>query len=159
MGHAAMRARHIFWFILVLGTWKVTSSVQEGEECARECWHCSCKKFAELRLCGFKTSVGFTKSLINGINTAASKEVLSKFPQDLPVLVIWGSTDPVTKTDFGTESADQIQMQMKAAGKALTKTIAYIGARHEVLLDWGASATAHLEDVGTWATSVQMVAS
>ena len=88
-----------------------------------------------LRLCGFKTSVGFTKSLITGINAAASKEVLSKIPLDLPVLVIWGTKDPVTKNDLGTQSADQLEKQMKAAGRQLTKTIAYNGARHEVLLD------------------------
>ena len=88
-----------------------------------------------LRLCGFKTSVGFTKSLITGINAAASKDVLSKIPLDLPVLVVWGTKDPVTKNDLGTQSAYQLEQQMKAAGRQLTKTIAYNGARHEVLLD------------------------
>ena len=86
------------------------------------------------RLCGFKTSVGFTKSLVNAINAAASKEVLSKLPAELPVLVLWGTRDPVTVNDFGTQSADQMEKQMKAAGKQLTKRIAYSGARHEVLL-------------------------
>lgn len=100
-------------------------------------------KYVGDSLCGFKTSVGFTKSLIIGINAAASKEVLSKIPLDLPVLVIWGTKDPVTKNDLGTQSADQLEKQMKAAGRQLTKTIAYNGARHELLLELCADEVMH----------------
>lgn len=86
------------------------------------------------RLCGFKTSVGFTKSLVSAVNAAASKEVLSKLPQDLPILVLSGTKDPVTVNDLGAQSAQQMEKQMRAAGRQLTKCIAYSGARHELLL-------------------------
>jgi len=101
------------------------------------------EKYASDSLCGFKTSVGFTKSLVNAINAAASKDVLSKLPAELPVLVLWGTRDPVTVNDFGTQSADQMEKQMKAAGKQLTKRIAYSGARHEVLLELCADEVMH----------------
>ena len=87
-----------------------------------------------MRLCGFKTSVGFTKSLVSAVNAAASREVLSKLPQGLPILVLSGSRDPVTVNDLGAQSAQQMAQQMRKAGKQLTKCIAYSGARHELLL-------------------------
>lgn len=93
------------------------------------------QKYVDDSLCGFKTSVGFTKALIKAINAAASAEVLSKLPAELPVLVMWGSKDPVTENDLRTQSALQIDQQMRRAGRQLTKSIAYNGARHELLLE------------------------
>jgi len=101
------------------------------------------EKYIGDELCGFKTSVGFTKSLIGAINAAASKEVLSKLPADLPVLVMWGTTDPVTVDDLGTQSAKQMEKQMKGAGRKLTKSIAYNGARHELLSELCADEVMH----------------
>lgn len=103
------------------------------------------QKYVDDSLCGshFKTSVGFTKSLITGINAAASKEVLSKIPLELPILVMWGTRDPVTRNDLGTQSADQMEQQMKAAGRQLTKSIAYNSARHELLLELCADEVMH----------------
>ncbi|CAJ1352600.1 unnamed protein product, partial [Effrenium voratum] len=88
-------------------------------------------------LCGIKTSVGFTKSLLKALISAASREVLERLPQDLPVLLVYGSRDPVTENDLGAHSADQIEAQMKAAGRSITKRICYVGARHEILLARG----------------------
>ena len=100
------------------------------------CWLSSdrseVKKYENDPDCGFICSSSFYADLIEGLETANDKELISKVRKDLPILFLSGEMDPVGNYSKGVIKASNLY---KDAGIDDVRLKLYKDGRHEILND------------------------
>lgn len=82
--------------------------------------------------CGFRCSTGLWIDLLSAAGRFGAPERLRRIPATLPVLMIAGSEDPVSKGETGPRSLERLYRQ---AGLRDVTVQVYQGARHELFND------------------------
>ncbi len=100
------------------------------------CWLSSLdeerRKYEEDEDCGFICSSQFYADLIEGLETANNKELISKIRKDIPILFLSGDMDPVGNYGKGVIKASSLY---KDAGIKDVRVKLYKEGRHEILND------------------------
>lgn len=108
------------------------------------------EKYANDSLCGFALTLGGYRDLFALANDASRREWASEVPEDLPILIISGSKDPVGLNGKGVLSvADNLVL----AGHEPT-VVLYPGDRHEILNE--ADRQTVFNDVLSWLDSIYL---
>lgn len=81
-------------------------------------------------LCGFRCSCALWLALLGAGATLGDARRLARVPQDLPVLLVAGSADPVTGGEQGPRG---LERRYRRAGLIDVQTRFYAEARHELL--------------------------
>lgn len=100
-------------------------------------------------LSGFDFTLGGNISLIRIAGMASRLELAKKIPNDLPLLFIAGSEDPVGANGRGVAEAVRL---MKKAGSKDVKVLIYGGMRHEILNEKDNEKV--FSDVAEWVDSI-----
>ncbi|MGJ6980891.1 lysophospholipase [Aestuariimicrobium soli] len=82
--------------------------------------------------CGFVCSASFFRDLVRATQRVNGRAVAAATPNDLPILLLSGSDDPVTASGV---SAQKAAITYEAAGVARVEVNIYPGGRHEMLHD------------------------
>ncbi len=100
------------------------------------CWISSdreeVKKYEEDPDCGFICSSRFYADLIEGLETANSKDLIAGIRKDLPIMFLSGEMDPVGNYSKGVVKASSLY---KDAGISDVRLKLYRDGRHEILND------------------------
>lgn len=96
------------------------------------------KKYDDDPLCGFVCTAKFFEDMLEGIGYANSLERAKRLHNDLPILIISGSMDPVGGYGKGLQKVEELYNQ--AGIKDLTLHMVD-GARHELLNETDRTAT------------------
>jgi alpha-beta hydrolase superfamily lysophospholipase len=80
--------------------------------------------------CGFRCSVGLWISLLNHGGQLRDPARLARIPRNLPILMIAGEQDPVTR---GAKGPRALEQAYRASGIRNVSVNMYAGARHELL--------------------------
>ncbi len=88
------------------------------------------KEYSLDPLCAYRSSNGFFRDLLNGIELAHSKASLCLLNKNLPILIISGDKDPVGE---GGKGPYRLYKMYKKEGMTNLTLKLYKGARHELL--------------------------
>lgn len=99
-------------------------------------------------LCGFECSTELWLQLLRALQQMHNKQCLATLPQNLPVLLLGGSDDPMS--NFG-KHLERLAQTLRKSGTQSAQLILYSSARHDLLHD--VCATKAFNDLLTWLNS------
>ncbi len=107
-----------------------------------------CRAYADDELCGWRPSVSMWQDLRSGIIAAAQGKGLEKVPQNMPINILGGLSDPSTR--FGKAQQELADRLRKAGFTDIELTLRPDG-RHEALNEPPAERNQVMDDFIGWA--------
>ncbi len=87
-------------------------------------------KYAGDELCGFDCTTQLWMDLLSGLADISSTNAMQKIPNELPILLVSGASDPVGKNGKGVNA---LERELIAAGNTNIECSLFPDARHELL--------------------------
>ncbi len=99
--------------------------------------------------CGFTCTAQFWIDFLGGLAEISKDHAFDSIPNDLPILVIGGEADPITRYGVGT---DALVEKLNQHGCSKTTYYLYQGARHELFNETNRASI--IKDVRNWLESI-----